>query len=661
MATDPALQRQINRLTEELARTQAEVRTLRRGARRPQLGRSSIDSGALEVRDPETGATRLRLGYQPDGSVGVVPEGGDPPPEPTTPSVEPIGSGLSVRWDGRLLGGVALPGDFDHVNVYVSRESGFTPTGGTFQGTIHRDGGSLPVAPLEVGVRHYARLVGVGTGGVQGPPSEQSSGVPESVTDIEPGSITETEIADDAISTPKIQAEAIQALHIAAEQIEAGHIQAAAVTASKLEADLVLGTRIIAGTPGGARVELDGSGLRGYTGSDQLAFAIDDQGNATFSGVITGSQIFGSSIHITSPEGAEGQMAAVDEQVMTRMYSADGSRAQLIATDEAAEFSAWGDPDSGTGPAGGMTAWPSQIALNLYSDTSAIASAPMSYIQASPGQAYAGWAAGTGSEVRIRAIADWCGISVAPPQASDPDDHQTEGMIYGQRLSSDLATLTLAGPQWWQPGHEPHERRALVFMEGARPERPYTRVAHHARVHRFGPEYLGQGQGYDYDNDGSVQLASTHSLSAPRHAPVRTDMSSQPTADSTGDWVDFTSSQMPPITWRTGASGRVRVTVQTCAINNRTNASTISLSFRLSGASTVPESLARAAMVRSTGSSSAASSARQSGQVVYLDLPADSEVTLTPSWRISGSGHPWDGVQAFDLNYQNSIIVENLP
>jgi len=319
--SEAALRRQVERIAAELARTQAEVQTLRRAARRPQLGDSSIDSGALEVRDPE-GATRLRLGYQPDGTVGVISEGGDPPPVPAGLVVEGIPAGLSVTWNATLSGDGDLPGDFDHVNVHVSEQDGFTPDEGTFVGTITRAGGSLPVAPLEVGTTYYVRLVGVTTSGVQGEPSAQASGVPEAVGGVPgPGSITETEIADDAISTPKLQAEAVTALKIAANAIEAGHILAGAVTAAKLESDLVLGTRIIAGSPGGARVELDDTGIRGYTDADELAFVIDDTGDAIFSGDIVGSEISGSRFLMGSAPGPHGTIEQTPNGVQVSVQS----------------------------------------------------------------------------------------------------------------------------------------------------------------------------------------------------------------------------------------------------------------------------------------------------------------------------------------------------
>lgn len=661
--SDSALRRQVAQLAAELARTQAEVHTLRRGARRPQLGHSSIDSGSLDVVDSETGQVRLRLGYQPDGSVGVVPEGGDPHPAPNVPVVEPIPSGLSVSWDGTLDGLEQLPADFDHVNVYVSPESGFTPSGSTFVGTITRSGGSLPVAPLEVGETYYVRLVPVGTGGVQGTPSSQASGVPAPVGGVPgPGSITETEIADDAISTPKLQAEAVTALKIAAQAIEAGHIQAAAVTASKLEADLVLGTRIIAGNPSGARVELDEDGLRGYNADDALVFAIDD-GNAVFTGNITGSVISGSQFLLDGTGGTSGviEQDPGQELVRSQVTSASRARAQIQASPGQAEFSVWGDHADPDTPAGGVLAQPGAAQLGLYSNLSLGTSAPFMSFSANPTQATSRWRSDSGAEVRILAAGS-ASAQFTPPAPTDPTDQQGEGHLFANRnQASDIAAVSLQSPRWEASGSPAFSRRSVIFAEGANTGRPYTRVVQAARRILV----MGEAVGGDFDTttDGMLDIADTHSIRAPRHHTIRTDMVSLPTAVSTGDFVDFTTAQMPARTFTTSWSGRTRVIIQMCGINYRTNGSTIALGFRLSGAGTIPAGLSRAAMVRSVGAGGPATLGRTAFQLVDLDLAGNATYTLTPMWRISGSGYAWSGndvMQSFDFNYQNSIIVEPL-
>ncbi|KOX10150.1 hypothetical protein [Nocardiopsis sp. NRRL B-16309] len=660
MKLDPQTRAVLDEFARELASQRKEIAALRRAQRAPQLAHSSLEEGqALEVRD-DTGATRMRFGYQPDGTVTTTVEGGDPPPAPSTPTVTAMASGLVVAWDGTLADTeLALPADFDHVNVHVSTVDGFIPDATTFQVSIPRAGGSVPITPLTVGTTYYVILVPVGTGGVSGTASAQASGVPDAVTDIAPGSITETEIADDAISTPKLQAEAVTALKIAAEAIEAGHIQAAAVTASKLEADLVLGTRIIAGTPGGARVELDPTGLKGYDASDALVFAVDSAGNALFSGDITGSEITGSRMTIDSGTGNIGVIEDASGVVRVRATSASDARAQLAATDTQAEFSVWADETSATTPVGAMIAASGISQLVMYSDVSDPTTSPVVSLSALTDSTRLSARSGSGSEVEIESLTDYSRIRITAPDAIDPDDAQGAGYIFTQRYGSDIAAVSMQGPEWSDNTGPEYQRRSMFHLEGARPERAYTRATYSAQRHIVQGEWDGVADAIDATSDGVLELADTHSILADRHAPVRTDMVAEPTIDGDGSFHDFTAGQMPAVDFTTGWSGRVRVTIAMCGINNNTNASTISLGFRLSGSSTVAADLTRAAMIRSTGAGSATNSGRQQSAAVYLDLNGNADYTLTPVWRISGST-AWGADQKFDLNYQNAVIVEPL-
>ena len=652
---DAATKRAIDQLTGELLRTQAELATVKRGQRRPQLGSSSIDRGALEVRDPDTLVTRIRIGYQPDGSVGVVPEGGDPHPAPATPFVAPIPSGLSVTWDGSLDGLDLLPADFDHINVHVSQDSGFAPSPATFSGTIPRSGGALPVAPLEVGTTYYVVLVPVGTGGVQGEVSDEASGVPTGVTDIEPGSITEVEIADDAISAPKIQAEAIQALHIAADQIEAGHIQASAVTASKLEADLVLGTRIIAGDPGGARVELDDTGLRGYTGEDELAFVIDDQGNAVFSGAITGSEITGSRMTIAASGGATGVIEeATGGVVRNRVTSAHGSRAQLSGTPDLAQLAAWADVTDSSAPTGAISAQPDICAIVLYSNPANPGGSPAFQMSATPDEANAIWQSETGSSVRIRSREGSSSIALTAPAAEDPDDHQGAGFIFAQRYSDDLATASMQGPVWGEGDGPERGLRAMLHLEGSRPDRAYTRMTYAARRHVFGGEYnynLGQT---DQVTDGALELRPAHSILAPRHAPLSTVLTVNPAFSTSGSYVDFTTAQMPTVPFRTGWSGRVKISLMSAGLNNTGPDRNLRLAFRLSGAQTIAAAPERGTWMTNSGTGN--SSRQMSTRITVMNLQGNADYTLHPQWYSSENG----GAVNFSIALGNTIIIEPL-
>lgn len=613
----------------EISRLSAKVDSLQRGQRTPQLAHSSLEEGqTIEARD-ETGATRQLIGWLPDGTVGMVTEGGDPVSAPTEPTVTPSLGGLRVTWDGLLDGDTAIPGDFDHMAVHVSTTSGFTPSAATYVGGIRRagDGGMLPVVPLPY-VPHYVVLVPVTTGGVQGTPSAEATATPLQTSGID----------------------------LEADSVEAVHIQAGAVEADKLEAILVLASTIIAGIPGAARVELDEDGLRGYNELNELVFAIDASGNAVFSGNITGSEISGSRMTIGS-SGNTGVIEDVSGTVRLLVDSSDGPRAEMRASATQSVFAVWADPDTPEMPTGGVLAQDDKVVFYAHS-VEGDPTSPWTEQTAFPGEARTRWSSGDGSEVQVRALPDYASILLSAPPATDPDDAQSAGFLFAQRYSAnDIAAVSMQGPVWEDDTGPEHNLRAMIFVEGARPERAYTRVVYAAKRHRVQGESLGSV--YDETSDGVLELVDTHSILAPRHAPVRTDMVTQPTASGDGNFQDFTSGQMPDFTFTTGWSGRTRVTITMCGINNSTNASTISLGFRLSGAGTVPASLTRAAMVRSTGAGSATNAGRKQTETVYLDLAGNSTYTLTPVWRISGST-AWSADQKFDLNYQNSVVVEPL-
>ncbi|MEU3020082.1 hypothetical protein ABZ635_22105 [Nocardiopsis sp. NPDC007018] len=649
---DAATKRAIEGLTRELQRTQSELATVKRASRRPQLGFSSIESGSLDVVDPETGHVRLRLGYQPDGSVGVVPEGGDPPPAPSAPIVAPAPVGLMVSWDGRLAHDLTLPADFDHVSVHVSASPGFTPDASTFQGTIPRAGGLFPVVPLEPGETYYVQLVGVGAGGVEGATSEERSGVPDSVGGVPgPGSITETEIADDAVTSPKIRALAIEAHHIVASAIEAGHITAGAVTASKLAATIVLASRLVAGDPSAARVEIDEDGLRGYDDEGALVFAVQD-GSAVFTGDITGSEITGGRLTIGAAPGNNGAIEDTGTLVRSHVTSMSGAQALIAASAIQAECSVWGDTGNSESPAGGMVAAPDRVGMVLYSrggDTSA----PYSQISAMPGEAAAQWRSATGSDVRIRSLPDWSSIALTAPAAADPDDAQGAGVIFTQRYASDIAAVSVQGPVWSSGSGPERGARSMIHAEGARPNRPYSRMTYSGARHLLQQQWNAQTETRD-TSDGVVELAPEMSLLTSRHAPVRSELTTQLTGFSTGtSFYDFPSETWEPWDFKTSWSGRTRITIVMSGLNNASDASSVALGFRLSGASTLAASLKRSAFIRSAGAGFG--STQQASFIDTLHLSGNANYTITPCYRITSGS-----VAFFDLALPTHIIFEPL-
>ncbi|GAA1454112.1 hypothetical protein [Nocardiopsis tropica] len=614
--------------TRELTRLSRRLDSQEKGRRSNQLAHSSLEEGqTIEARD-ETGTLRGRWGWV-DGAVGLVTEGGEPVSAPTAPTVTPSLGGLRVTWDGLLAGDPAIPVDFDHMAVHISTASGFTPSAATYVGSIRRagEGGMLPVVPLPY-VEHYVRLVPVTTGGVQGAPSVEVSATPLQTSGVD----------------------------LEADSVEAVHIKAGAVEADKLEAVLALVTTIIAGIPGAARVEMDQDGLRGYNASNELIFAIDSSGNAVFSGDIVASEISGSRFSLTSSSGATGVIEDTSGVVRTQVVSPSGARAQLASTAGQAEFSVWGDAGTSTTPAGGMLATPGSCQVNLLSNVTDTVTSPLLTLVALPTEARVQARGGTGSDLRITAQDAWAGVSATPEPSTVGQPPASPGTIYAFRRSgTDAPTLSLQSPV--STSGAGADRRSIIHVEGANDARTYTVLNHAARVHYLQGELVSGST--DTTTDGSVQLADTHSILAPRHRPQVQPMAIAPvmtTSQTTGSFVDFTATQWPRITFKTGWSGWVEISILMAGQNPNSDASSIAVGFRLTGAGTLAADLARCAFVRSLGTGI---NATASDYASYpLQLAGNSTYTLIPAWRLSSwnTDRPplWDGSLA------NQITVRNL-
>lgn len=637
---DRETQRAIDRIASEVARIDAQQRTQGRAQRRPQLAHSSLEDGqSLEVRGP-SGETRQRIGWLPDGTVGMVTEGGDPVSAPTPPTVAPVIAGLRVTWDGTLANDVAIPGDFDHMAVHVSTTASFTPSAATYQGTIRRagDGGMLPVIPLPY-EPHYVVLVPVTTGGIQGDPSPEVAATPLQVDgpDLVAGSVTAPIIAGGA------------------------------VTADKLEAILVLASTIVGGIPGGARVELDQDGIRGYDDTSTLIFAIDSSGNAVFSGDIMASTITGSTIEIG--EDVAGSNYGVIEEtvegtVRTRVSSAARAIAQLAAIDTQAEFSVWGH-DTDPAPAGGVIADPDEASFVLYSDSALTSGAPYASMSATSGEAFSRHQAPNGARVQISASDAHTEVSVTPQDPTVEPAIAVPGALYSFRSATgEVPRVTVQSPRVdTGPGAG---LRALFFLDGTTSTRDYARAELYARRIVLSSDFDGITEATSTE-PGVLFLNDTHSVASERHAPQTTAMVSQPSATGTGDWVDFTSGQFPALPFTAPWSGRVKIVINMCGYNYGSTNATLATGFRLSGAGTLAADLKRSAMVRCPMSdvTSRGAAGRPATATIYLQLAGNSDYTLTPAWRTSTT-YDWartdasggDISQAYDLLYPNDITVE---
>jgi hypothetical protein len=238
-------------------------RRVRRMERASRLGSASLDGTALQVLDPSTGGLRGIVGVQPDGTTAVTVVNGAAPPAPSTPTVAPALGGIAVTWDGALAGGAVLPLDWSRVEVHTSATDGFTPDATTLQATIETPQGATVYVPATA--PQYVVLLARNTSGTASDPSGQAGPYePRQVVgaDVADGSITETQIADDAVTTPKIKAGAVEADQLAANSVTTPALAAGSVDAVALKADAITGKTITGGTVTGATIQTGGSGAR---------------------------------------------------------------------------------------------------------------------------------------------------------------------------------------------------------------------------------------------------------------------------------------------------------------------------------------------------------------------------------------------------------------
>ena len=264
-------QQVIAELTRNIARLEERLERTERAAGTPQLPNSSLTNAAIRMVDAD-GTDRGSIGYQPDGTVAIVPTNGPPPPKPSTPGVAAAQLSLAIAWDGLFAEGddgdpATQPLDFDHVQVHLSTTVGYTPDATTLQGSLMKPG-SVVITPLSDESTFYAVLVPVNTSGITGEASDATPGTPDPVVsgEVLDGSITTlkladdavtaakiaaaavgtTEIADNAVTTPKVVAGAIQTAQLDAGAVNAGKIAAGAVTTAKLDALAVTAANIAA-------------------------------------------------------------------------------------------------------------------------------------------------------------------------------------------------------------------------------------------------------------------------------------------------------------------------------------------------------------------------------------------------------------------------------
>ena len=105
----------IEKLARDLERVQQDIINI---ATNPRLHRSSLDSGAIELRDID-GNTTGYVGMQSDGTFTSAPVGGTPPPIPTGPLVVPSSGGLLIYWDGTFVDASPTRMDWRRTSFHV--------------------------------------------------------------------------------------------------------------------------------------------------------------------------------------------------------------------------------------------------------------------------------------------------------------------------------------------------------------------------------------------------------------------------------------------------------------------------------------------------------------------------------------------------------------
>lgn len=161
------------------------------------------------------------------------------PAQPSTPTAVPYLGQVRLFWDGKTVGGGAMPVDLVVCEIHMSTTSiTFTPTSATLVDVFYPGGGYYTITDLPYGTTHYFRLVAVDKVGNRSPSSTGTSVVP-------------VQAADGDIATVSI----------------------GKLIAGTLSADMTVSARVKTANTG-ARVELNSSGLQAYNSSNTLTVSI---------------------------------------------------------------------------------------------------------------------------------------------------------------------------------------------------------------------------------------------------------------------------------------------------------------------------------------------------------------------------------------------------
>ncbi|WP_143018729.1 hypothetical protein [Geodermatophilus sp. DSM 45219] len=158
MSTNP-LQPNID--VQKIAGRIARLERQQKANRTPQLGNSSLDNAALNVRDAAGQLTAI-VGVQYDGTSGAVSVSGPTPPTPSGVTLEDAIGGVLLRWDGTFEGGLSVvaPQDWSRAEVHASPDINMAAMDASaLVSTIESPRGGSVFIPSPPGVAMYARLV----------------------------------------------------------------------------------------------------------------------------------------------------------------------------------------------------------------------------------------------------------------------------------------------------------------------------------------------------------------------------------------------------------------------------------------------------------------------------------------------------------------------
>ncbi|GGL03392.1 hypothetical protein [Streptomyces flaveus] len=208
-----------NDLARLAARIAALERRLTQQTRTSRLAYSSIEDGAVEVYDAG-GSLRAIIGQQSDGTTGINPVNGPPPPAPSAAQVEPVLNGLRITWDGTFADTDAAPLDLSRIQVHLLKSPTTEPDMMWPAATIEAaSGASVTIATNYYGDL-WVRLIAVNTSGT---PSTVSAAVQTAArraasADLGNSVIQQGHVAVGAITTPHLAVGSVTPEQIAVGQ-----------------------------------------------------------------------------------------------------------------------------------------------------------------------------------------------------------------------------------------------------------------------------------------------------------------------------------------------------------------------------------------------------------------------------------------------------------